>query len=476
MGRLYWKFFSFVLAAQLLATLAIGGAFWLRESARALPTVDAGPPAVSMVKAAEVVFQVGGLEAMRTLLRSIDGPHQLYVVDENGNEMLGRDLNQRMLGDARELLALAQPDPVVRELRAWDGRRYLVFQSQHDLPRMIGSLPPFRSSGLWPRTRTQPASRASVLEFAGVVAAVVVSAFFAAVLAWYFAKPIKILRGALRDAGAGNLQTKAATAMGSRRDELADLGRDFDSMAARLAVLMDGQRNLLHDVSHELRSPLARMQAAIGLARRQPERAQPALERIEREGMRMDRLIGELLTLSRLEAGVPTARAEPVMIDDLLAEIIDDATFEAQLKASAVTLAGHCQVAVMAQPELLYRAIENVVRNAIKHTHAGSAVTVRCHADQRAGELTLSILDDGPGAPPEMLQEMFTPFFRGALVQPGEEGHGLGLAIARRVILTHGGSIRAENRSGGGLCVRIVLPILPSLPILSTARASGGLR
>lgn len=458
MGRLYWKFFSFVLAAQLLATLAIGGAFWLKEAARAVPTIDAGPPAVSMVKAADVVFQVGGIEAMRTLLRSIDGAHQLYVVDENGNELLGRDLNQRMLGDARELLALAQPYPVVRELRSRDGRRYLVFQSQHDVTRMIGSMPPFRNGVFLPRLQPPPANRASLMEFAGVVAAVVVSGFFAAVLAWYFAKPIKILRGALRDAGAGNLDTKAATAMGSRRDELADLGRDFDSMATRLAMLMDGQRNLLHDVSHELRSPLARMQAAIGLARQQPERAQPALERIEREGMRMDRLIGELLTLSRLEAGVAMARPELIMIDDMLAEIVEDATFEANLKSTAVTLAGDCQVAVMAQPELLYRAIENVVRNAIKYTQAGSTVTVECQADHAAGQLVVSILDDGPGAPPEILQDMFTPFFRGGLGPASQEGHGLGLAIAQRVVLTHGGSIRAENRSSGGLCVRIVLP------------------
>jgi two-component system OmpR family sensor kinase len=472
MGRLYWKFFSFVLAAQLLATLAIGGAFWLREAARAVPTIDAGPPAVSMVKAADVVFQVGGLEAMRTLLRSIDGAHQLYMVDENGNELLGRDLNQRMLGDARELLALAQPYPVVRELRSSDGRRYLVFQSQHDVTRMIGSMPPFRSSVLLPRMHAPPSSRTSVMEFAGVLAAIVVSAVFAAMLAWYFAKPIKILRGALRDAGAGNLQTKAATAMGSRRDELADLGRDFDSMATRLAVLMDGQRNLLHDVSHELRSPLARMQAAIGLARQQPERTQPALERIEREGMRMDRLIGELLTLSRLEAGVATAQPEPVMIDELLAEIVEDATFEAQLKRTTVTLAGHCHVAVMAQPELLYRAIENVVRNAIKYTQAGSTVTLDCSLEPAGGKLLISILDNGPGAPPDVLQQMFTPFFRGGQTPSNPEGHGLGLAIAQRVVHTHGGSIRAENRSTGGLCVRIMLPMLPAQAMQSGAQAA----
>lgn len=288
-------------------------------------------------------------------------------------------------------------------------------------------------------------------------ATLVASLLCAALLARYFARPIGTLRTAFDAAAAGKLDTRIGDAMGGRRDELADLGRDFDRMASQLQALMDGQRRLLHDVSHELRSPLARLQVAIGLLRQQPARLADSLSRIEREGDRMDTLVGELLTLSRLEAGV-TGSVEDVDMAELLEGLAEDAQFEAAAAGRGITFEGNPDARVRGNGELLHRAIENVVRNAIRHTAAGSSVEVGCAVDRAGHRLQLTVADRGPGIPPSELQAIFQPFFRcsgGA----GSDGHGLGLTIARQVAEASGGNIAARNRDGGGLVVTLNLPI-----------------
>ena len=276
----------------------------------------------------------------------------------------------------------------------------------------------------------------------------------AAGLAWYIAKPIRQLRGAFEAAAEGNLDVRIGDRMGKRRDELADLGHDFDRMSRHLRALMDGQTRLLHDVSHELRSPLARLHAAIGLARQQPARMADSLQRIEREGERMNRLVGELLTLSRLEAGVGMP-VEAVDLAELLGDLLVDARFEAAARNVADDCLNLPNFSVRANAELLHRAIENVLRNALRFSPPGAAVVVEVTA-LGADHCRIVILDQGPGVAAAMLDEIFTPFFRGA--GPGE-GYGLGLAIARRVLAASNGKIYAENRTGGGLRVVIELPL-----------------
>lgn len=289
-----------------------------------------------------------------------------------------------------------------------------------------------------------------------LIATLLASLIFAALLAWYFSKPIRSLRSAFEAMVGGNLEVRLGPVMGKRRDELADLGHNFDRMASHLNDLIDGQRRLLHDVSHELRSPLARLQAAIGLARQQPERLESSLQRIERESVRMDRLVGELLTLSRLEAGVMGAMEEEVNVGELLAGVVADARFEAEASGRTVEFSGCGEVIVTGNAELLHRALENVVRNALRHTPEGGKVTLEVRLD--ANNLRIAILDHGPGVPAKELNGIFEPFFRGGESQH-TDGHGLGLAIARRVVESLGGSIRALNREGGGLCVEIMLPL-----------------
>ncbi len=281
----------------------------------------------------------------------------------------------------------------------------------------------------------------------------------AGLIAWYIAKPVRTLKSAIEAASAGNLQSRISDAIGDRRDELADLGRDFDRMIDRLRALIDGQQRLLHDVSHEMRSPLARLQAAIGLARQQPAQMSSAMDRIERESIRIDSLIGGLLTLARLQAGFVGSMDERIDIDELVMAIVDDASFEAEAKGRKVTLVPTCGAVVLGNAELLRRAIENIVRNAVKYTVESGTVEVETGLsdDRRLARIIVS--DQGPGVPEQDLGSIFEPFFRTPYAN-GHDGHGLGLAIARRALEAHSGSIRASNRIGGGLSMRIELPLI----------------
>lgn len=311
--------------------------------------------------------------------------------------------------------------------------------------------PPY---GALPPPHGRPPGSPGRIPIEPIIAGLVTSLICAFLMAWYFAKPIRNLRKAFEVTAAGNLDYRLATVMGKRRDELSDLGRDFDHMIGQLRTLMESQRRLLHDVSHELRSPLARLQVAIGLAHQTPEKIDETLSRIELESERMEKLVGELLNLSRLEIGMVGAR-ELIHMDELINGLVGDAQFEAAAMGVSVTLVGNAEVLVDGNPELLRRAIENIVRNAIKHTPANSLVKLQ--AETKLQSLTLTICDQGAGVDERHLQTIFEPFFR----EQSGQGYGLGLAIAKRVIEAHGGSITASNLVGSGLCMGIKLPIQP---------------
>jgi signal transduction histidine kinase len=277
-------------------------------------------------------------------------------------------------------------------------------------------------------------------------------------LAWYLTQPLRHLAWALREVQAGRLETRVTPRMGGRRDEIADLANDFDSMAAQLQQLTESRRVLLHDISHELRSPLGRMQAAIGLLRQSPDRVEEMTDRVEREAGRMDALIEELLTLHRLESRqVRDSERSRVDLVELLESIVEDADFEAQRVGSSVELQSTANFVTDVNGELIYRAFENVVRNAVKYTTEGTLVSVCATVSDLGRTLVVTIKDRGPGVPEHRLETMFDPFVR---VEGSEHvrGVGLGLAIARRAILLHGGQIVAKPREGGGLEVEIRVP------------------
>ena len=466
MGRLFWKFFLSILLAQLTATIAIGGAFWLRDQARqkATPTLDSGPPAAIALDAAAATLRHGGEPALRGLLADMRRP-QLYVLDAARRDLLGRAVPADLVNEAERQLDQGAGGGAwrgARRLVTPQGASYLAF-----VPRQPGRPEGARGGGASdPLTPAlDPGARRRVGQKVVVGAAVMASLLFAALLAWYFSRPIRALRSAFEAAAAGDLAPRFGPAT-KAGDELSDLGRDFDRMSGRLRALMDGQRRLLHDVSHELRSPLARMQAAVGLAHQQPDKIASTLERIERESNRMDKLVGELLTLSRLEALPDALRREPVDLTELADSIVADARFEAARrdlrdgrpaeKATRILIEAEGSVTVNGDPDLLWSALENVVRNAAKHGAQGGIVTVALRLDGALARV--DVLDRGPGIAPEDLAAIFQPFFRAGASRTGVDGHGLGLAIAQRVVQAHGGDIVARNREDGGLQVTITLP------------------
>jgi len=303
--------------------------------------------------------------------------------------------------------------------------------------------------------RPLPGPRGAGPPVVHLLAGAVVSLIFAALLAAYVSRPIRRLRQALQAGANGQLAPGLSAAMGNRRDELADLGRDFDVMAQHLAQLMEGQRRLLHDVSHELRSPLARLNAIVGLARQQPENIDESLSRLERESVRMDRLLSELLTLSRLESGLVAPVNETVDLGELLSDVVDDAAPEVAQAACQVELKAGQVALVRGDSEMLHRLFDNLLRNALTHARSGAWVGISVNV--QAGEAVVRVEDRGSGVLSTDLERLFVPFYR-ARPDSGANGYGLGLAIARQIVDQHRGRIEAANRREGGLCLTVVLP------------------
>ena len=288
-----------------------------------------------------------------------------------------------------------------------------------------------------------------------LLAGSIVSLVFATLLAAYIARPVRRLRQALQAGAAGQLATDIADTMGHRRDELADLCRDFDRMAKHIDQLMQGQRRLMHDVSHEMRSPLARLSAIVGLVRQQPDRLDDCLNLLEHESTRMDRLVSELLTLSRLESGMVDPGEEVIDLAEVLADVANDAAPEAEQAACRIDLDAGVQTQVRGDAEMLHRVFDNLVRNALAYAASGGWVGIR--VNREGNDVRVCVEDRGPGVLSSDLNRLFEPFFRGSFV-PCKKGHGLGLAIARQVVVNHHGRIEAANRREGGLRVTVRLP------------------
>jgi two-component system sensor histidine kinase CpxA len=232
-------------------------------------------------------------------------------------------------------------------------------------------------------------------------------------------------------------------------------------MAERIEALLEAQRRLLRDVSHELRSPLARLGIALELVRRKSTaEATPALDRIERETERLNVMIGELLTLSRLESGQAIEKPEAVELGALVDAVVEDVSYEAAQHDKRVVVGKRDDCVLEGREELLRRAVENVLRNAVRFTAPGSAVEIDL---ARAGaEATLTVRDHGPGVPDESLADIFKPFYRvGDDRARASGGTGIGLAITERAVVLHGGNVVAENvrSDGGGLAIRMTLPV-----------------
>jgi two-component system sensor histidine kinase CpxA len=297
-----------------------------------------------------------------------------------------------------------------------------------------------------------------------IIIGIVVSGLICFALARYLSSPIKRLRQVATQLSQGNLDARLSDATQNRNDEIGELAKDFNVMASRLQAIITSQKHLMRDISHELRSPLARIQVALELARKQETAAiDPELQRIELELERLNTLIDELLTFVRMEIDKETLDKVIVNIKDLLEQIVEDTRFENSQISRQQQVSINCpaNLEISANPQLLYRAFENIIRNACFYAPKDTKVTIKCVAS--AHNILLTIEDEGPGVPEEMLEKIFEPFVRVSKSREKQSGgYGIGLAMTKRAIEIHGGQIQAKNKiSGTGMAMDISLPNCP---------------
>ncbi|MEP6828711.1 MAG: ATP-binding protein [Rhizomicrobium sp.] len=289
-----------------------------------------------------------------------------------------------------------------------------------------------------------------------VIVVVVGGLGFSAILAWYLTQPIQRMQVGFGRLAQGNFATRLGPAMGRRRDEIADLAHDFDKMAIRLEELVAARDRLLADVSHELRTPLARLNLAIGLARQDPSKQATSLDRISGEAAKLDEMVGELLTLAKLESS-QTRSEDYFDFAEIVKAVVQDAGFEAAAKRVEVLLDiepddESFEWITRGSGRLVSRAIENIVRNAVRYSSEGGKVIAMLRRD--GNQFNLKVTDEGPGIPEDAMVSLFMPFGMSA----DGFGFGLGLAIAQRAMAVHGGSISARNLKPKGLEMAVTLP------------------
>lgn len=295
-----------------------------------------------------------------------------------------------------------------------------------------------------------------------IIMALMISGIVCYALTRYLSSPVFALRAATQQFARGDLDARVGAKICNRRDEFSDLANDFNEMAQQIGTLLLLQKQLLTDISHELRSPLARLNVAIELARRSPTAdAEKMLDRMAKESDLMNQMIGHVLMLSRLESRTDAIHMQPIDLPQLVRAVVADADFEATAKGCSVALPESERCEVLGNEQLLRSAFENVVRNAVRYTREGTLVEIRFKQDLTAGsDVTVEIRDHGTGIPERHLQHIFRPFYRVSEARDRDTGGvGLGLAITERAIRLHGGTVAVRNAEQGGLVVAITLPL-----------------
>ena len=462
MKSLFLKIFlSFWAAQALFLVLAILVTIALRPARHGIES-----EAPQILAEAVNAYQSGGERGTHEYLEEVWHTQHVraFVFDPSGHELAGRrvpawieDVRRGVTPrDApphyRGWMSKLMPDPMLRQALTLDGKRYTLILELRPEPRVFFG--PHEIPGL------------------GITIAVITSGLMCYLLAWSLTNPVTRLRKAAQSLAAGDLSARTGAPASGRRDELAELMRDFDRMAERIEGLVDSQSRLLKDVSHELRSPLARLSVALGLARQKasPEIAPElagSLNRIELEADRLNQLIQRLLTISRLESRTDGLRKTILSLRELVEQVAHDAEYETPGRGCRVTASDNTpaeaadEFMVEADPDLLRSAVENVVRNATRYTAEGTTVEVRLERQRTAhgDELVVRVLDSGPGVPEEALEKIFEPFYRLDDARNRQTGGaGLGLSIADRAVRLHGGQLRASNRNEGGLEIEIRIP------------------
>jgi len=417
-----------------IAITVVGSAF-LSALSMSRNATDAGSPVSRLVRfqleEARVAYETGGRPALEAFLENVQKIYHAHgiLTDQRGRDLMSGADRSDLVGRARQ----RRPFPFFRTgadmvARAADDGRYWFFY-------IVPGEPP----GAWFLT---PDHLFMMLAAVGLC-------YW---LAIEVTKPVRALQKAVERFGRGDLSARVNS---TRRDELGQLARTFDRMAGRIETLLAAERRLLLDISHELRSPLARLGVAVELARSGDDR-DAALNRIQRESDRLNSLVGGLLQVTRAEGDPNSLRRTPVRLDELVQQLVDDAQIEAAARGCSVDYDLREPVTVEGDPELLRRAVENVIRNAIRYSPRDSSIQISLARND--GKALVDVRDRGPGVPEEALPRLFDPFYRVESDRDRSSGGvGLGLSIARRAIELHKGAIRARN-ANPGLEVELQLP------------------
>ena len=449
--RLFWKIFlPFWLAqAVLLGALYLRihyrisseHPWWIQPERKAMP---------ALANFAAQTFEQQGQAGLSPLLDnlSLKNRSKFWLVDSNGNELSGRPLPAKILADAAE----AEKNEGLHHSFEANVLAASATTSRGSYMLIAELTPP-------PLSERVPGDILWTLKLGTIFSAVICF-----LIAHYLTKPIARLRDATHQLARGNLDIHAAENLGNRRDEIADLVRDFDSMAGELRVLIQSERDLLSGVSHELRSPIARIRLALTLARQSddPERRE-MLDRIEQDTIQLDSMLERILALARLESGQHKPQFEPLSLNEIVDDVLYDAKFEAASTDATITYEGEEGIQVNGDEGLLHSAIENLVRNAIFYSGENGRIEVQLKRSQ--GKACLTVRDNGPGVPEDKLALIFKPFYRVDDARgTATGGMGLGLAIVRNAVSAHGGDVMVKNVMPHGFEITFTIPLFPGPP------------
>lgn len=454
--KLFQRIFATFCAVIICAIFVASFSFWLVQQSQAENHFNQ-QRAIDEILLANAVsaFRVRGEAGAREMLQGWhegQGPEKILIITgDEQSDLLGRKVDAKRIEKAREY-ALENPDSksVHLEYGRW-GEEYLFFIRNWDSTEIQRRPSPLYIPGL-PLEQTW--HEIIILGFIFLVGLAL-----AYILANNITRPIRILGQGMKRLAAGELETRITQLMDNRDDELSQLAIQFDKMAQQLQQLVAKERHLLHHVSHEMRSPLARMQAIVGLIQAQPQKQEQYLKRLEGELTRMDTLVGELLTLSRLETSNVPLEKESLALVPFLTNLVEDCQAIAQQNKQTVSLHIDAKVpqtaTIMANESYLYRAFDNVIRNAMNYSPEGSTISVNIKQDSK--HWLIDVTDNGPGVDEMQLPHIFTAFYR-ADSSASKPGTGLGLALTQHIMEQHCGKIIAENVKPNGLRMHFVLP------------------
>ncbi|MEN6373893.1 MAG: ATP-binding protein [Smithella sp.] len=488
-NRLFFKIYLWFWLTTIVLLLTISAIDIMTQSVREKEHLQyfVGRILVFQGQQAVNVYENENAESMRRFLEHMGrmpGFH-MYIYNEEGREITGHKASPQISALAAAALKDKTTDTIIstdknvvlKSITSYNRKKYLIAANVPHRPvrllLLLGSPPP-PEPGLGPKPGPEPGMEPGpepplgpyggmsflILRLAAIL---IVSGIICYLLTRYLTAPIVKLSDAAHRFAAGDFSIRVNSEIGKRKDEISDLASDFDHMVGRIESLLTSQRTLLRDISHELRSPLARINVALELCRSRSEgEAIKYLDRIGQEAETLNELIEQILTLNRVESGVAESKKEKIDLNDLIGKIRGDANFEAESRKRSVRIVKSEQCVITGNEKLIRRAVENVLRNAVIYTDPRSAVELSLKRVWLDGYpyAAITVRDHGPGVPENEIANIFQPFYR---VDGDRDrktgGTGVGLAIADAAVRLHGGSIKAANATGGGLSVEIMLPV-----------------